>query len=149
MSSPQREKLLFLDMDGVIVDFSYETSARWGDIGFWETLQKTPWADDLVALATSHYFVHVLSSLGGGSESATGKMRWLNVHFPQLVRGTILTKKKHLLAQGERVLVDDDPENCMLFRLWDGDTIQVPHPRRFPNPPNTIEEVFKWLVEHS
>lgn len=123
-------RLLFLDMDGVIVDFSYASGARWGEIGFWESLKKTTWADELVKMCRKWFDVHILSSLGGGPQSATGKMLWLDRYYPSLVEGTILTRKKYLLAAPGRILVDDDPRNIDQWFLSGGYGIRVPNADR-------------------
>ena len=149
MSSSFR-KLLFLDMDGVIVDLPTGQSRKWGEEDYWMNLSKYPWSDELVALCDTLYEVHILSSLGGGAASATGKMRWIEHHYPQLADGTILTKDKKLLAAKRRILVDDDPDNIRQFCIRRGRGILFPNKERFPGAKTkTVEEVFQWLAEQS
>ena len=143
-------KLLFLDMDGVIVDLPEGSSKRWGEVGYWKDLQKLPHADHFVDVCLRYYTVHILSSLGGGPSSATGKMLWLDRHYPELREGAILTKRKYLLAGPDRILVDDDPSNIFAFTHTGGEAVLFPNPVRYTEEnTRSVEEVIEWLIKLS
>jgi 5'(3')-deoxyribonucleotidase len=123
--------LLFLDMDGVIVDLPQCTVDRWSNVSFWENLSKLPWADDLVELCMRLYEVHILTT-PAVPECVPGKMQWLHRWYPSLADGAIHTSEKYLLAQSNRVLVDDDPGHTSSFRTHGGEAVRVHNPKRFP-----------------
>jgi 5'(3')-deoxyribonucleotidase len=134
--------LLFLDMDGVIVDLPRWSKDRWTDISFWENLPKLPWADDLVGLCLRLYEVHILTT-PAVPECVPGKMRWLDRWYPILSDGAIHTSEKYLLAGAGRVLVDDDPSHTSSFRRFGGAAVRVHNPGRFPFATHVpIESVF-------
>jgi hypothetical protein len=123
------KRVVFLDMDGVLVNLPEGRSVLWGEVDFWRNLPKYPWADDLVAAITAGCKCYILTSIGGGACSATGKIQWLQNHYPELAKSAILTRRKEMLAAPGRVLIDDDPGNCQKWVERGGWGILFPHPR--------------------
>lgn len=128
--------ILFLDMDGVLVDLP-QTKVKvpigekreWEDPLFWECLPKTSFADELVRVCSTFYHVQILSTLCTPG-SGMGKLLWLRQNYPAIADNVILTTNaKYLLAAPGRVLVDDDPSNCLEFELHGGFAVEVPNPK--------------------
>jgi len=61
--------------------------------------------------------------------SAAGKMDWIHAHFPAWMhRNYAITPRKWFFAQPGALLVDDNEENCRLFRANGGRVLLVPRP---------------------
>lgn len=89
--------------------------------GFWLGLQPLPWARDLlnfVSSITDDW--HIVSSPSNCPSSHTGKIRWLRRFIGPTFNRFVLTGDKHLLAQGDVVLVDDRESTLRLFRSYHG-----------------------------
>ena len=55
-----------------------------------------------------------------------GKFDWVRQNIPQYTDRIIFTRDKWLLADLDRVLVDDNDDNCRLFREHGGISCKVP-----------------------
>jgi len=133
--------LVFLDLDGVCVDFitaacaAHGTSreAFWapitaGGAAFWHDLEPYPWFDDLLD-AVSGAEVYVCSSPSRDPGSLAGKVAWMYDHFPKhMHRQFVLTSHKHLLAKPGRFLVDDAEHNAEAWARAGGTPILFPRP---------------------
>lgn len=144
---------IFLDMDGVIVDFARgicdrynlnynkETSSNlvnfltndvWEDLekddNFWFNLPKFEWSDKLVKACQECAETFILSAPGViNLKSASGKVKWLNHYYPEFGDKFILTYHKYLLAHPCRVLIDDTHGQIEKFKEFGGATILFPH----------------------
>lgn len=98
---------------------------------FWSELEPTPWLDamfELVDEASDDVFV--LSSPGHLAASAVpGKVAWCRKYLPRIpVRNLIFTGHKHLMADPDRLLIDDSDDMLDAFALMGGQTWCVPQP---------------------
>lgn len=147
-------KLIFLDMDGVIVDLQSPahdlhgmdvntafhrgelqiTDAElWGktDAIWWATL---PWMEDgrgIVALcedAVGPENVVICSTPAAWPGSAEGKLRWIEQQMPNYMRRFVLTPNKAWCANGRTLLIDDRERNILAFRQAGGATLLCPRP---------------------
>lgn len=144
---------IFLDMDGVIVDFakgicnryglshdrntcnnlgSFLTNDIWMDLecdnNFWNNLSKFEWSDKLVKACHECADTYILSAPGViNSKSASGKIKWLNRYYPEFGDKFILTYHKHLLAGSFRLLIDDNRSQIDGFNKAGGTTILFPY----------------------
>ena len=138
--------MIFVDLDGVIANFVGGVMARLGtvepadwnihewydmtpdefwsqftDHDFWAGLQKTPQADELmegvIASGDEFYFATSPVYASGGS---SGKIAWLQKHYPKYSRNYFLTPHKHLLSGYGRILIDDHNVNIDKWNLGDG-----------------------------
>ena len=154
--------VIFLDMDGVLVDFisgacrlhsrdPEEVIANWPrnvwdicqvlDIpenefwfsidrsgeGFWMSLEQTSWAGKLVHLVkelSSEWYVVTAPSRSPSCSS--GKVKWLQSFFGPTFHRFIFTRHKHLLANPNTILIDDNPENIDHFVEAGGQGILFP-----------------------
>ena len=112
-------KMLFFDMDGVLVDFqsgidklSEETKreyeGRLDEVpGIFSLMDPMPGAIDAAHKLSEHYEVYILSTAPWNNPSAwTDKVKWLTHHFGDLFKKrVILTHCKHLV-NGD-CLIDD------------------------------------------
>ena len=93
---------------------------------FWENLTLLPWANDLVNYlklkAKSQQLIQdntrglslmFVTSPGKWTGAGTGKMKWLEKHFPDLPYA--ICKDKYLLAAHDKLLIDDKPSAIRLF----------------------------------
>lgn len=156
--------MIFLDMDGVVVDFAgsalrlhgydvTKTLANWptgewdiakvlglSDAAFWSkiddagedwwaTLPKYPWADELIQLVSSlsqqWLFASCPSRFHG---SSSGKVRWMQNEFGLHFRKYMLGEHKHLLANPDSLLIDDNEQSVTRFRSHCGRAILFPQP---------------------
>jgi 5'(3')-deoxyribonucleotidase len=141
--------ILFLDMDGVIVQaLPWDVYlSRKGSITFWKGLKKTEWADELVALCCRLFRVVILTS-PISSQCLAGKAEWLGQHYPWLVDDAIFTRCKSLLASPGRVLIDDNHSNCQDFEFGGGIAYQAPNPDHDPSIQRlVINQVMTNLME--
>lgn len=110
--------------------FPIAESALWEpcDEQWWENLSLMPDACEIMnlihSLKTPVYFL----SRPVPSVGATGKLRWVAKNFPGMETETILTKHKHLLADGDTVLIDDQENNVDGFTQSGGRGILLSRP---------------------
>ena len=96
---------------------------------FWEDLEETPEAKNLVKAVTSTFGVENTAILTAPSQSpycVPGKRKWIKKHFPQLQKNIIFTSAKKFLAAPGRLLIDDRNENVDEFRNGGGSAILMP-----------------------
>jgi len=154
------QKLVFLDMDGVLVDLPQDNKhlpignrLEWDDAIFWGNLPKLPWADQLVDFCFSNFDETYILSRPCGAPSVIGKHSWMEKHYPILKKNVILTRSKHLLAKAGRVLIDDDCDQCARFFEAGGHTVWIPNPRihlfeempTFTTILSTLQELLKRI----
>jgi 5'(3')-deoxyribonucleotidase len=147
---------LFVDMDGVLVDFvggvtdlvGYHDAWPYGEydickvvgVNIWPLLEKaglqwwvdlhpTDEADELIQLI-SHYDYYICTSPTLDPMSAAGKMIWLRSHYPQIMkdRRFFITPHKHLLAHDHNILIDDSDEQITRWHACGGVGVTMPRP---------------------
>jgi 5'(3')-deoxyribonucleotidase len=107
-----------------IVDHSLE---------FWETIEKTPEADELVKLACLEFGTENVAILTAPSKdhgSVPGKRNWIERHYPCFSKRMIFTtaKAKCFVAGPGKFLLDDKDSNVDEFDDHGGVGILVPRP---------------------
>lgn len=98
-------------------------------ISFWNGLEKTGEADEIVDLLTNRFGVSNVCLLTAPSDDPScviGKKLWINKHYPQFKKRVLFTTAKEFLAGPTRVLVDDSDSNIEKFFADGGYAIRVP-----------------------
>jgi 5'(3')-deoxyribonucleotidase len=93
---------------------------------FWASLEKYPWADELIALCQHHAPTVLLTSPSKHPSSHAGKAEWIAKHFGRDFREYLLGSCKHRVAHPRAVLIDDSPKNCDAFYRHGGRSILFP-----------------------
>lgn len=147
---------IFLDMDGVIVDFNKAVCDRFElpyppqvyhffpkirtqvdkfcTEGFWRNLEwMYDGRDILMAIKDTLGLekVYFLTGMMPNVESGTGKLMWIRDNLPIYRKRIILHAlkvPKHFLARPDALLIDDKDENIDEFRAAGGNGILVPRP---------------------
>jgi len=139
---------IFLDMDGVIVDFVTGAMNHCGKqvdewpkgeydlnkvlrVGpsFWKSLDEAFW----LGLTKTHDADSIFETLRGfdiciltdpGSTGHNGKYLWLKCHYPNI--DYLMGNRKDFCSHKDALLIDDSDKNCLHFRLKGGKSIVWP-----------------------
>lgn len=93
---------------------------------FWAELEKYDYADELVSVCKSFGEVFFLTSPSRNPKCLSGKLIWVQKHFPELQRKIVLTPAKYLCAAPDRVLIDDTILKCDKFSKFGGLSVLFP-----------------------
>jgi 5'(3')-deoxyribonucleotidase len=143
--------LILLDLDGVICNFikgalsihnqsgypvkNWSFFKDWGmssedfwgkidkDTTFWESLEPYPWMGELVSLLPNF----TLSTSPSFSPYCYyGKRKWVQKYFGYDFSNLMIGAQKELMAQSNRILIDDSEKNCERFISAGGHAILFP-----------------------
>lgn len=98
------------------------------DEDWWENLPPTQEAGELMALVADHFDhsdVYIVTK-PVTEAGATGKLAWLRKHYPAFLDRYIMTPCRHLLANRDTILIDDQSTNVDLFNQHGGYGVIVP-----------------------
>lgn len=141
---------IFIDMDGVLVDFDAIKRAlnKTGDEvkiipGIYRQMHPFDGAlEGAKNLMGARYDVFIATKPPTGyPEAYADKVSWVLQYLPELKRKIIITHDKGLLGDEGDILIDDRPHkaNCEQFK---GTLIKVLHPTQGgPNWPSILEQV--------
>lgn len=153
------KKILFFDMDGVLVNFQSgidkldeHTLKKYGkDVdevpGIFALMNPVPGAIDAVHTLAKHYDIYILSTAPWKNPTALNdKLKWVKDHFGEkdgtpFYKRLVFTHHKNL-CHGD-FLIDDRPDKCGVNKFT-GEVIPFGS-ERFPN----WDIVVKYLVEKS
>lgn len=148
---------IFLDLDGVIVDFVKGAltlhgktlpprAIRWNfaqqigiaDADFWEPLGREFWSGlgwtvegkQLFGYLWDNHKVDLayLSSPCNTDGCCDGKRDWVKRETPDMAKRLVLASCKDVFAHGDALLIDDYDGNVVLFRATGGNALLVPRP---------------------
>lgn len=115
---------------------------------FWAELKPLPWADELVETLRSFDLpITVSTSPSQDPNSAGQKAWWLCSHYPDFARTYLIGPQKHLLAQSNRMLIDDNEVNCHMFKQHGGHSILFPQPWNTKHIPEDRIAFIKQNIE--
>lgn len=158
--------MIFVDMDGVLTDFigavekhfqvdippstgheiwdamGYSEDTFWKRVNkigpkFWATMDKLPWCDELLVWLQDKDWV-ICTKPSRHWSCAAGKVQWINNHIRHK---WIMIQDKHLLSQGNNLLIDNHPDNC---ENW-GRSMSVLFPDPYANGRRLREPVGTFL----
>lgn len=94
---------------------------------FWTDLPEYPWCDELVGLIEKiDPDWHVSTSPSRSHNSAAGKVKWLQKKFGPKFRRYMLGESKHLFANQDSVLIDDNEQTIQRFNECGGFGVLFP-----------------------
>lgn len=99
------------------------------NVEFWATLDKTPEADQIVALAireVGEANVAICTKPSDHPSSILGKMESIKKNYPMFSERTIFASAKEFLAGPNRILIDDGDKNILAFNKAGGQGVLVP-----------------------
>lgn len=166
---------VFLDLDGVIVDFMgglerefnitipvssiyvgwreivklthLSNTAFWKriDLDFWKNLEKTVFADQLLALV-DQFNPTILTK--PTIDGASGKQAWIKKNMNDYFSAGkyLIGPDKAAVAGPDRLLIDDNEDNVSDWLSEGGDAILVPAPWNILHGTNPIVYIYKQLT---
>lgn len=144
-----------------LFDMSVEEFWRPCEFGFWRGLPKTPEADQIhtmaciaayanASLKNCHVQARVITSPSQNDGCITGKLEWLDNHFPHLSHEVIFERDKWKYAKVSpgSLLIDDNAANCDKWEAAGGVAVLVPRlwNRAWEQADNVVEVVRAGVV---
>lgn len=147
--------ICFLDMDGVLVDFSGAVENAYGikmdrwDFDdfipgvtkeefwlscteeFWANLPWTEEGKDILRIVENFFGkdnICLLTTPCLTKGSMEGKRRWIEKHLPGYLDQFLMGKPKHFCAGPQSILIDDSDKNINKFLYYGGRAILIPRP---------------------
>lgn len=159
----EEKKILLIDMDQVMVNF-YEHPAKHLNIrgkarladypwternppemyekGFWENLLPLEGAKEAIKELSKYYDVWICSQpVATHPASYSGKVKWIDAHYPDLVKKVIFTQDKALIY-GD-YLIDDNDDWLKTF------TVGKPIKFNDREPANSWRVITKMLIKEA
>ncbi len=110
---------------GIDMDSYWDAVAAEGE-AFWVNLPAYKWYAELYHSLRNFGEVLFLTSGTYSPWSLSGKLKWLQMRFGKSFQGYIMTAKKHLLANGATILIDDYDTNVVAFQKHGGNAVLFP-----------------------
>ena len=117
----------YIDEMGVITEEDMWARIDSKGVEFWENLESTSWAKKLIEAMEKLGTVYILSSPGSCISAPSGKMSWIEKHFPDYITKLICVKDKWLCASKNRILIDDSYKKIEAFREHGGHAFLWPN----------------------
>ena len=115
---------------------------------FWTNLPLHDDAHAILANVEARFRQEDIAFLTANSRdpfSASGKLSWVQKHFPKYVRRVIITPAKHFIAHSETLLIDDRDKNCEDFYSEGGRCILLPRPWNSAHAEHTLSTITQHL----
>lgn len=111
---------------------------------FWFTLEPYPWALDLWKLCKSYGETYILTYPTHDPGCISGKIKWMKKYLnkDKWMNRFFIGEHKYMLAQEDRILIDDHNENVIDFGIHGGNGVIFP--RRW----NRLHELAGDPVAH-
>lgn len=123
--------------------------------GFWESMDKQPFADELVETLCATFGLKNIAILTSPSLAANcipEKRQWIERYYPQFSGQIIFTGAKQFLAHPNTLLIDDRDANVKQFQAYNGKAIICPQPWNSQHADvnkrmDVIRETYWWVLE--
>jgi 5'(3')-deoxyribonucleotidase len=147
------------DVDPADREDVFWSRVRDAGAGFWYDLEPLPWADLLLgSLRTLDVPVLILTSPAWISDSAAGKVRWMQRAWGRKFDDYVITRHKKYLARPGALLVDDSARNVQAFRdagakavlfpaTYNGPAAPLYLPENRIYPATIVERVHKHILK--
>lgn len=106
----------------------------WAPLGeeFWVNLEPLPDAGEILYHAENRFgrenVCFLTSPCKAHSRCASGKVQWIQKHYPEYARRFLIGPPKYFCAHENAVLIDDYDVNCQKFADHGGHAVLVPRP---------------------
>ncbi len=111
---------------------------------FWANLELYPWTIELInACKMVAPTIIITKPPHTVPEAACGKIEWIYEHFGRTTEDYVITPSKHLLAQPNRLLIDDDGKNTKAWTKAGGRAILFPQP--WNDSILSVEDVIEYV----
>jgi 5'(3')-deoxyribonucleotidase len=105
-------------------EFWHKIDAR--GFAFWANLKPYQWFVDLLGIIAEPFVIS--TSPSHSHHSSSGKVAWVQMHLGAKFRDYMIGCHKHLLANRDSILIDDNDANCEKFERHGGRAILFPQP---------------------
>jgi len=136
-----------LDQMGVIDEKDLWKLIKAEGVEWWANLGINPWSKKLVEEMEKLGTVYILTSPGSCTTAPSGKMEWIEKHFPDLVTKFICGKDKWLCANKNRILIDDSTDKVEKFREHGGHAFLWPNDLKLLDGDEDVDEAIEKLKE--
>jgi 5'(3')-deoxyribonucleotidase len=121
------------------------------DESFWSSLGKYPEADEVIRQVETAFGRERIALCTVPCKTwgcSTGKMRWIEKHFPNYAGRTLLVEGKDFLSGPGKVLIDDAEHQISCWRNRDGFGILVPRPWNSGGKKNIVRHLKKEIKKY-
>jgi len=137
----------YLDETGLISEEDMWKKIESEGTDWWANLDLNPWAKKLVEEMEKLGTVYILTSPGSCVSAPSGKMEWIEKHFPDLLTKLIIVKDKWLCAGKNRILIDDSEKKIEDFREHGGHAFHWPNDLALLDGDIDVDETIEKLKE--
>ena len=138
---------VYLDAMGVISEEDMWGAIDREGVSFWANLDPLPWAKKLMKAMEELGTVYILTSPGKCISAPSGKMEWLEKHFPEYLEKFICVRDKWIAAGEIDILVDDSIKKVEAFREHGSHAFHWPNDLRLLDGEEDVDEVIEKLKE--
>jgi len=145
--SKLKDENMLLDKTGYIKEKDMWSKIDKAGTDFWANLEILPWAKKLIAEMKKLGDVYFLTSPGTCIPAPSGKMEWIEKHFPDLLEKLIICKDKEMCANKNTILIDDSEKKIEAFRDAGGHAFLWPNCLKLLDEDIDVDETLEQLVE--
>jgi 5'(3')-deoxyribonucleotidase len=138
---------IYLDEMGIISEEELWKKITAEGTDWWANLGVNPWAKKLIEEMGKLGTVYLLTSPGSCIPAPSGKMEWIDKHFPDLLTKLICGKDKFRCASKNSILIDDSAKKVEAFREYGGHAFHWPNDLRLLDGDEDVDEVIEKLKE--
>jgi len=138
---------VYLDKLGIISEEDMWEKINAKGTEYWANLKPNTWTKKLVEEMEKLGTVYILTSPGSCITAPSGKMAWIEKHFPDLLTKLIIVKDKWICAGKNRILIDDSENKIEDFREHGGHAFHWPNDLALIDGDIDVDETIEKLKE--